>query len=149
MYKEENGNDFDTKTGSYEDYIFFKKEEQNYVKKKLALLTINQELANIVNRNKALLLAFNVKSLYLSANVDKDSYYPRIETGYQFTPNKELELIRQFNNRTFTQFKDQASASSKVRYHCPKNLIFQHLPIKENVILDGKIYKDVNRLRGG
>ena len=111
--------------------IFYSRKKKNYVKNKLALLTINQELANTVNRNKALLMAFDLKSLYLSANVDKDSYYHRIETGYQFTPNKELELIRQFNNRTFTQFKDQASASLKVRYHCPKNLIFQHLPVKK------------------
>ena len=77
--------------------------------------------------------------------IDKDSFYRRTETGYLFTPNKELELIQQFNNRTFTQFKDQASAILRVRYSSPKNLIIQHLPVGRNVILDGKRYKDVNR----
>ena len=95
------------------DYEIRKK--KNYIRKNLALLTINQELANIVNEDKDLVMTLDGKSLYPSAMVDKDSYYPTNETGVLFTPDKETELIQQFNNRTFTQFKDQASAILRVR----------------------------------
>ena len=70
--------------------------------------------------------------------VDKDSYYPRIEAGFLFTRNKETELIQQFEKRTFTQFKDQASATLRVKNYITKNLIYQHLPVKEDVFFIGK-----------
>ena len=34
-------------------------------------------------------MPFEGKSLYVLAMVDEDSYYPRIETGYLFTPNRK------------------------------------------------------------
>ena len=70
--------------------------------------------------------------------VDKDSYYPRTDAGFLFTRNKETELIQQFEKRTFTQFKDQASATLRVKNYITKNLIYQHLPVKEDVFFIGK-----------
>ena len=37
------------------------------------------------------------------------------------------ELLEKFNNQTFTQ----GSAILKIKYYNPKNLIVQHLPLKE------------------
>ena len=92
-------------------------------------------------------MAFDGKSLYPSAMVDKDSFYPRIETGFLFTPNRETELIQKFRNRT--QFKDQASAILRVKFYNTENLIFEHLPVKEDFFLDGNRYKHVNRSQIG
>ena len=38
-------------------------------------------------------MAFDGRSLYPSAIVDKDSFWPRIELGYRVTPNKEIQSI--------------------------------------------------------
>ena len=91
-------------------------------------MTIKQEFTKIVDKD--LLMAFDGKSLYPSAMVDDESYYPRIETRYLFTPDKEF--LQQLNNRTSTQFKDQASVILRVRYYNPKNLCF-------NIYLLGKM----------
>ena len=40
------------------------------------------------------------------------------------SPNKEKVFIQQFNNRAFTQFKDQSPVILRVRYCNPENLIF-------------------------
>ena len=59
---------------------------------------------------------------------DEKSFYPRRETGYAFTPDMNNDLFKKFNNQTFNQ-----SAVSKIKYYNPKNLIVQHIPIKETV----------------
>ena len=125
------------------------KKKKDYKKIKSSKMTKNQDLANAVNKNKELLLAFDGKNLIPSTMVDRTSDYSRIETGYLFTPNIKMEKVQQFHNRTSTQFKDQASVFLRVRYHNPKNLTFQHLPVKDDVILDRKRYADVNRLQNG
>ena len=94
-------------------------------------------------------MAFVEKNLDPSAMVDKDIYYPPIGTGIVFFVKKEKDFIRHFNNRTFTQFENQASAILTVGYYNPKNSKFQHIPVKEDVILVGGTHKDVNRLRNG
>ena len=68
------------------------------------------------------------------------SIYPRIETGYSFTPEMNDELVEKFNTQTFTQ----GSAILKIKYYNPKNLIVQHLPVKEK---EKKI--EINRMRNG
>ena len=85
-----------------------------------------------------LLMAFDATSLYPSAMVD--GKYPKIETGYAFTKDMSSDNISQFNSGK-TQF---ASAILKVKYYNPKDLVIQHLPVKEEV---NKI--EVNRLRNG
>ena len=74
-----------------------------------------------------LLWDFDAVSLYPSAMWDEKSIYPRIETGYAYTRDMINELVEKFNNQTFTQ----GSAFLKIKYYNPKNLIVQHLPIKE------------------
>ena len=76
-----------------------------------------------------LLWDFDAVSLYPSAMSHPKSIFPRIESGFAFTPDMNDELIEKFNNQTFTQ----GSAILKVKYYNPKNLIIQHLPVKEKV----------------
>ena len=38
-------------------------------------------------------MAFDGKNLYPTAMIDSETYYPRSETGYLNTPNKEKQLI--------------------------------------------------------
>ena len=71
---------------------------------------------------------------------DEKSIYPRIETGYAYTPNMNKELVEKFNNQTFTQ----GSAILKIKYYNPKDLVVQHIPVKEK---EKKI--EINRMRHG
>ena len=71
---------------------------------------------------------------------DEKSLYPRLESGYAFTPDMKVELVEKFNNQTFTQ----GSAFLKTKYYNPKKLIVQHIAVKER---EKKI--EINRMRNG
>ena len=60
--------------------------------------------------------------------------------GYAYEKHMNDELVEKFNYQTFTQ----GSAISKMKYHNPKVLIVQHLPVKEK---EEKI--QINRMRIG
>ena len=49
--------------------------------------------------------------------------------GYVYTPDMNNELVEKLNSGNFTQ----GSAILKIKYYNPKNLIVQHLPVKERV----------------
>ena len=83
---------------------------------------------------------FDAVSLYPSAMWDEKGIYPRIETGYVYTRDMNNELVEKFNTGDF----NQGSAILKIKYYNPKNLIVQHLPIKEK---EKKI--EINRMRNG
>ena len=87
-----------------------------------------------------LLWDFDAVSLYPSAMWDEKSIYPRIETSYAYTPDMNDELVNKFNTDNF----NQGSAILKIKYYNPKNLIVQHLPVKEK---EQKI--EINRMRNG
>ena len=70
----------------------------------------------------------------------KKSISPRIETRYAYTKDMNDELVEKFKNQTFTQ----GSAIIKIKYYNPKNLIVQHLPVKER---EKKM--EINRMRNG
>ena len=58
---------------------------------------------------------------------DEKSIYPRTGTGYAFTRDMNEELVEKFRTANFTK----GSAILKNKYYNPKNLIIQHLPVKE------------------
>ena len=150
VYRKEYGSEFDKVTRRGKKYRLSNEEERKIDNKvQLSKMTKNQESGEIVKKNKDLLMAFAGESLHPFAVVDKDSHYPRIDTGYVFTPDKEVDFIQDFSHSTFNQFKDQASTILWVTFYKPKNLLFQHLPVKKDVDLDTKGYEDGNRLRNG
>ena len=113
-------------------------EKEKYLNEKLSQLPIHQ----LIKQKKLdeLLWDFDAVSLYPSAMWDSSSIYPKIETGYAFTRNMNDELVEKFNNQTFTR----GSAILKIKYYNPKNLIVQHLPVKQR---EKKI--EINRKRNG
>ena len=86
-----------------------------------------------------LLWDFDAVSLYPSAMSDEKSIYPRIGTGYAFTPDMNDELVEKLNTHTFTQ----GNAIIKIKYYNLKNLIVQHFPVKE------REKNEINRMRNG
>ena len=68
------------------------------------------------------------------------SNYPRIEIAYVIGKYMNHELVKKFNNQTFTQ----GSSILKIKYYNPSNLIVQHIPGKQKV---NKI--EVKRMRNG
>ena len=71
---------------------------------------------------------------------DKNNIFPKIETGYAYTPDMNKQLVKKINNQIFTK----GSAILKIKYYNPKNLYVQHLPVKER---EKKI--EINRMRNG
>ena len=87
-----------------------------------------------------LLWDFDAVSFYPSAMSDEKSIYPRIETDYAFKPDLNDQLVENFNNQTFTR----GSAILKTKYYDTKNLIVQHVPVKER-----KKKVEIIRMRNG
>ena len=113
-------------------------EKEKYINEKLGNLKIHKLSKQIELVH--LLWDFDAVSLYPSAMWDEKSIYPRIETGYAFTRDMNKFLVHRYNNQTFTQ----GSAILKIKYYNPKNLIVQHLPVKEK---ENKT--QINRMRNG
>ena len=113
-------------------------EKEKYINERLSNLRLHEILKRIELIH--LLWDFDAVSLYPSAVWDDNSIYPRIETGYAYTRDMIDELVNKFNAGKF----NQGSAILKIKYYNPRDLIVQHLPIKEKV---NKI--EINRLRNG
>ena len=123
----------------FDDYRLENEEEkQKYINEKLSELRLHKIKKRIELIH--LLWDFDAVSLYPSAMWDENSIYPRDETGYAFTRDMNDELVEKFNNQTF----NKGSAILKIKYYNPKNLIVQHIPIKEK---EKKI--EINRMRNG
>ena len=127
----------------YEDqFIDYRKEnieeKEKFINEKLSNLPIHL-LIKQLKRNE-LIWDFDCVSFYPSAMWDPKSIYPKIETGYACEKHMNNELVEKFNNQTFSQ----ESAILKIKYSDPKNLIVQHLPVKEK---EKKI--EINRMRNG
>ena len=76
-------------------------EKEKNINEKLSQLPIHQLLKQLSLND--LLWSYDANSLYPSAMWDPKSFYPKIETGYHFTPDMKDELVTKFNNQTFIQ----------------------------------------------
>ena len=103
------------------------------------MLPIHKELSKLDSNN--IQMDFDATSLYPNAMWDKNSVYPKIETGFADKPHMNDVYIEEFNIETFNQDGDE-SAILTINYYNPSNLMFQHLPVEEKV---KKI--EVNRMR--
>ena len=73
----------------------------NYINKNLGEFPIHKLLQELSSYD--LLWVFDAVSLYPSAMSDPKSIYPRIESGYAFTPDMNDELVENIKNQTFTK----------------------------------------------
>ena len=113
-------------------------EKENCINEKISELRVHQ----LINQSKIkeLLWDSDCVSLYPSAMWYKNSIYLKVETGYASIRDMNEELVEKFKIQIFTQ----GSAILKIKYFNPKNLIVQHLPVKER---EKKI--EINRMRNG
>ena len=101
-YEKHYATEFDSK---YDDYIDInQKEKEKYVNRKLNMLSIHKELSKL-NSNKTQ-MDFDATSLYPSAMWDKNSVYPKKETGFAFKLDMKDIFVETFNNQTFNEDGD-------------------------------------------
>ena len=124
-----------------------KKELDDFLDKKLGELNISDDLQKI--NEDDLLVSYDFNSLYPSAQIDKNSTWPKIETSYPFKKYMSDAICVLFNSGSWNEIN--RSAFLTVKYHNPENLIFQHLPIKEKIENPYKINRleEINRTRNG
>ena len=122
-----------------------KKELDKFLERKLGELEISKELQKIDKDD--LLVSYDFKSLYPSAQIDKNSTWPKIETAYPFKKHMNDAICYLFNSGKWNQLS--RSAFLTIKYHNPENLIFQHLPIKEKINNPYKNNRleEINRMR--
>ena len=106
-----------------------KKELQKFLGSKLGELNISKDLQKI-NKDD-LLVSYDFNSLYPSAQINKNSTWPKIETAYPFKKHMGDSICTLFNSGRWDELNRFAFLT--VKYHNPENLIFQHLPIKEKI----------------
>ena len=73
-------------------------DKNKHIMEKLSELYISKKLQSL--NCDDLLMAFDATSLYSSAMYDENSVYPKVETGYAFTPERNDEIVSQFNTKT-------------------------------------------------
>ena len=123
------------------------KDLDKFLERKLGELNISKELQKIDKDD--LLVSYDFNSLYPSAHIDKNSTWPKIETGYPFKKHMNDSICTLFNSGRWNELN--RSAFLTVKYHNPPNLIFQHLPIKErneNPYKNNRL-EEINRMRNG
>ena len=122
----------------YDDYRDINQEEKtDIINKKLNMLPIHKVLSKL-DSNKTQ-MDYDATSLYLSAMWDEISVYPKTETVFAFKPDMNDVYVKTFNNKTFNQAGDE-SAILRLKFYNPPNLIFKHLPVRDEKI-------EVNRMR--
>ena len=124
-----------------------KKELNNFLEKKLGELEKSKDLQKI--NKEDLLVSYDFNSLYPSAQIDKNSTWPKIETSYAFKKYMEESICTLFNSGIWPEINK--SVFLTIKYHNPENLIFQHLPIKEKIEKPYKNnrFEEINRMRNG
>ena len=132
-------NEYDSKFKNYRDID--EEERTENINKELNKLPIHKKLQKL-NLNDVM-MDFDATSLYPSAMWDENSVYPKTESGFAFKPHMNNVYVEAFNNQTFNQDGDE-SAILRIKNYNPRNLIIQHLPVKEKVE-----NIEVNRMRNG
>ena len=132
-------NEYDSQFNDYRDID--EEERTEHITKELNKLQIHKKLQKLDVND--VMTDFDATSLYPSAMWDEKSVYPKIETGFAFKPHMNDVYVEAFNNQTFNEDGDE-SAILRIKYYNPRDLIFQHLPVKEKV---KKI--EVNSMKNG
>ena len=88
-----------------------------------------------------LLVLYDFNSLYPSAQIAIRSTWLKIETAYLFNKYVNDSSCSSFNSGRWNELG--RSAFLTMNYHNLENLVFQHLPVKENRL------DEINRIRKG
>ena len=97
--------------------------------KKLGEREISKDLQKI--NKDGLLVSYDFNNLYPSAQIDLKSTWPKIETAYSFKKYMSDAFCKLFNSGKWIELI--RSVFLNVKYHKTRNLIFQHLPVREKI----------------
>ena len=78
------------------------------------------------------MMDFDATSFYFSALWNEKFVYPIIEAGFVLKPCMNKTYVDAFIIQWFNQDCNE-NAFLKLKYYSSPDLIFQHLPVKENV----------------
>ena len=70
-------------------------------------------------------MIFDGSSLYPYAMWDEKTVYPKIESGFAFTPHMNKVYVEVFQKQTFNQDGNESAIFN------PPNLVFQHIAINK------------------
>ena len=113
----------------FEEYQSNIQEEgTEYINAKFSNLSIHGKLWKL--NPVDVMIYFDATSLYPSAMYCENSVYPKIECGFAFETYMNDVYGKTFNYQNLTKCGVQ-SATLKVKYYNPRDLIFQHLAINE------------------
>ena len=119
---------------------------EEYVDRKVARIPVSKELA-VIDKSD-LLVSSDYNSLYPSAMAHPDSKWPKIETAKAIEEEDSDRLCELFNKGDWKSLNK--SGFFKVRYYNSKEIIFQHMSVKENVFNDRKNRcEEIIRFRNG
>ena len=124
-----------------------KKQLDIFLEKNQGELEISKEIQKI-NKDD-LLVSYDFNSFYLSAHIDLNNTWPKIETAYPFEKYMSDAVGSLFNSGKWNELNKCAFLT--VKYHNPENLVFQHLPVKEkfeNPYKNNRL-EEINRMRSG
>ena len=123
-------NEFESQYKDYRDTD--QKERRKHINNKLSKLPIQKKFSK--QNLKDVMMNFDATSFYPSAMWHENSVYPKIESGFAFEPQMNDVYVEAFNNQFFNQDGNE-SAIFEINYYNTPDLIFQHLPVKENLKL--------------
>ena len=75
-------------------------------------------------------MGFDATSLYPSATSDKNSVFPKIESGFAFKPDMKDVYVEALNSQRLNENGNE-SAILRIKEYNPPNIIFEHLQIKK------------------
>ena len=105
-------------------------EKSNYFKHKFSKLPIHDKSKNLNLDN--VMMDFDATILHLSAMWDENSLYPEIETRVALKPDMNDVYVEAFNDHSFNRDGNE-SAILKIKHYNPPDIVFLHLPVKEEV----------------
>ena len=103
---------------------------EQFVNNKLCDFETIEDLQKI-NKDDLLVL-YDFNSLNPNAQADKRSRWPAIETVYLFKTYMDEAVCDLFNSFNWDEIN--RSPFLIVKYHNSDSLIFQHIPVKENIV---------------
>ena len=120
--------EFAPKRDDYRDIN--QKEKKDYNNIKLNILATHEHFSKLDWNNSQ--MVFDATSLYPSAMSDRNSVYPKRETGLDFEPHMKDVYVEAFNIQTFNQHVKESAIIILKEYNPPNN-IRQLLPVKKKV----------------
>ena len=133
---------YEARFGDYRRIIIKKLED--YIDRKVARIPVSKQLAVIDESD--LLVSSDYIRLYPSAMAHLDSKWPKLESAKAIRPGDSDYLCELLNNGEWNNLNK--TGFFKVGHYSPKEIVFQHMSVRENAFNDRKNRcEEINRFR--